>query len=145
MLTDKIPHSKLSIDPILQSLSPDPKFKWGSLTKNENLVMNKNDAGIKNPPEKILHVLPVSSELISDLGLKVLSNRRVCIAERMLTGILMPKNPVLQSILLKKFLIWYLPCMAIDRNTSFMVNEKCFAEREKGFLKVYIFSLLLDK
>ena len=133
MFQGEIPYSQLSIDPIVQNLTPE----WESLFNNLYHAGNKNSVWVRNPPQKGLHVLPISSELIPNVGLKVLPNGRVCMAEKMLAGILMPKNPSVQYVMLRKFLAWYLPCMELHRNKSFLVNKNCFAEWENTFLRIY--------
>ena len=137
----EIPRSQLSIDPIPRNVAPDKKFALGAQFQNKALDTGKDDAWVESAPQDRLTVLPISSDLMSNLGLKVLPNQRVCIAEKVLAGILMPKDIFAQAVLLRRFLVWFLPCMEIQRNTALRVNNACFAKRENAFLKVYFHSL----
>ena len=133
-------NKKASIVPFEVSLSKRRMFLTGA-SGNSMITTANNDIRVKNrkPIRKVL--LPISPEIVSNLGFKVLPDRRVCMAEVMLAGILVPRDWARGSITLKGLLAWYLPCMEIHRNT-FRRNKKCFARRQYAFQK-FFYSLRL--
>ena len=129
---------RMRAHPIIQTLSPDNDFAWNALFEDRGRITKQNVPPTANRKQAIL---PVSTKMMSKLGLTILPNRKACFAGKMLAGVKMPRHAALQSLALKYLLIWYLPCVEVPGNDAFVLNENCFADRENRFLKIYYLSL----
>ena len=94
----------------------------------------------KSPNHKHLRRSKIAMKMLSRLGTRVLPDRRICFAGKLLRGILMPRNHFLQILILKRILFWYSPCLQF-RERYYAVSNHCFAQREHAFLKLYLESL----
>ena len=83
-----------------------------------------------------------SHNLLSKLGIQILPDRRVCLAGKLLKGVMFPKNGALQGIVMKKLLVWYYPCFkpAQDSSTGnavYKLNPTCLMQRESELLGIF--------
>ena len=85
-------------------------------------------------------IIPISSMLIKSIGLRVMSNRRLCFGGELLFGILMPLDESSQLDLINQLVVWFSPCIEDDMN-SLKLNRDCFKVRHVLFSKMYLHSL----
>ena len=82
-----------------------------------------------------------SHNLLSKLGIQILPDRRVCLAGRLLRGVMFPKNGALQGIVMKKLLVWYFPCFkpqdSSTGNVVYKLNPACLMQRESELLRIF--------
>ena len=75
------------------------------------------------------------------LGLRIISDRRLCLGGRILEGVEFPKDESLQSIVMKKLLVWYLDCFDLQAPKSsggfYKLNNACFQQRQSDLLKIF--------
>ena len=87
------------------------------------------------------NIVPFSHNLLSKLGIQILPDRRVCLAGRLLKGVMFPKNGALQGIVMKKLLVWYFPCFkhqdSLAGNIVYKLNHACLMHRESELLKIF--------
>ena len=129
--------------PLIKMISPDRHFDWESIIyhKGGDYTQDDNSATKKNAlEEKSYTIVPITMDMISKLGFRVLPDRRLCFGGRTLKGIYLPKNMALQISIIKRFLIWYLPCVEVQ-GTFYKLNNGCFVRKENDFLKMYLKSL----
>ena len=86
-------------------------------------------------PENFPDSLRTKMKTFKKLGLKVVQDRTLCFAGRVLRGVLMPKNRFLQSIIMRRIFLWYFPCIRVIKDV-YRVNNRCFVEKEKKFIKM---------
>ena len=110
-------------------------------------IKTKNKTNYENAPRwkklpnhKLLRRSKIAMKMLSRLGTRLLPDRRICFAGKLLRGIFMPRNPFLQILILKRILFWYSPCLQF-RKRYYAVSNHCFAQREHAFLKLYLESL----
>ena len=143
LLTDfepspRIAEKSVRYHPILKTISPDPHFNWESVFFPPQGDVFKTVAAVqKNGGHRIV---PISMDLVSKLGVRVLRNRQLCLGGKALQGIFLPKNLMLQHSLMKRFLVWYSPCIEA-KPKLYTINEYCFDRREHEFLRMYLRSL----
>ena len=128
--------------PLIKTISPDRHFDWKDVMSYQKDVAPDDNSTTKksDPEEPPYRVLPITMGMISKLGFRVLPDRRLCFAGRTLKGIYLPKNVAVQIAIIKRFLVWYLPCIDA-RGKFYKLNNDCFARRENNFLKMYLKSL----
>ena len=90
--------------------------------------------------KKIYRIIPLSMKLMTKLGVKILPNRRLCFGGRPIQGIFLPRNHSFQVELVKRFLVWYSPCVELSNN-RYKINKYCMKRREYNFLKMYLQSV----
>ena len=82
-----------------------------------------------------------SHNLLSKLGIQILPDRRVCLAGKLLKGVMFPKNGALQGIVMKKLLVWYFPCFkpqdSSTGNVVYKLNPACLMQRESELLRIF--------
>ena len=83
----------------------------------------------------------ITMNMISDLGINVLPDQHLCFFGRLMNGIVLPRNHLLQIPILKGLLTWYSPCLLVDQG-YFKLDENCFDERESQFLGTFMNSVL---
>ena len=128
---------KLDYHPILKSMSPDRSFDWGGLFYTNRISDEKKINYLDRPKEKEANLVhPITLKMIKKLGIRILSDRRACFAGKLLRGVIMPKKKALQWAILKRLLVWYLPCLELQ-GTMYHLNNDCFNVRENKFLKMY--------
>ena len=75
------------------------------------------------------------------LGLRIISDRRLCLGGRILEGVVFPKNEALQGIVMKKLLVWYLDCFDLRApKTSagfYKLNNACFRQRQSELQRIF--------
>ena len=126
---------------LVHALSPDPNFDWSrkkhkeirSIFKKKNSPYNKKASVTKS----FHNGLPITSKMFSKLGVEVQFDRRLCLAGQKLRGFLMPKSRSLQVLIMKGFLKWYSSCIQMEKK-SYDIDKKCFEEKEKKFLKLFL-------
>ena len=121
---------------MLDALLPDTTFDLRQLHNLEKKNWSNKNMALgtmyKSPND-----LPVSSETLSQLGVEVRSDRRLCFAGQTLRGFLMPKRRLLQVMIMRGFLKWYSGCIHLGDN-SYDLNKNCFAKKEKRFMKMFM-------
>ena len=105
-----------------------------SLIDNEE---GKNDNTKKSTrvSKDVTDSLKFRMKTLKKIGLKLVEDRTLCFAGRMLRGILMPKNRFLQAIIMRRIFLWYFPCIRVAQN-AYRVNNLCFVKKEKKFIKM---------
>ena len=122
----------------MKTISPDRHFNWeGVIFPSKDDLEGRAAMTKKNKTNRIV---PISMDLISNLGVRVLRNRQLCLGGKVLQGIFLPKNMMLQLSLIKRFLVWYSPCIEIKQKL-YKMNNYCFDRREHDFLRMYLRSL----
>ena len=127
---------------MLRTLLPDPHFDWiGFINPGEMKIENKSSVKTEALPRdnRTYRIVPISLHLIKALGIHVLAERRLCFGGEPLKGIFLPSEKPLQIELIKRFIIWYSPCLEDDQNTL-KLNKICLQERQIRFLKMYLHS-----
>ena len=127
---------------MIRTILADRNFDW------ENIIyqlmgerQNDNRATKKTFSDEMPNrILPITMNMISKLGIRVLPDRRLCFAGKALKGIHLPNNLSLQIDLIKRFLVWYSPCIEL-RGGLYKMNNECFFAREILFLKMYLRAL----
>ena len=75
------------------------------------------------------------------LGLRIISDRRLCLGGRILDDVVFPKNEALQVIVMKKLLVWYLDCFDLRApKTSagfYKLNNACFRQRQSVLQRIF--------
>ena len=79
--------------------------------------------------------------ILSKLRIHILSDRRVCFAGRMPRGVYMPRNSWVQFEIIKRMIIWYLPCLELQGNV-YSLNNTCYTEKENKFLIILLTNLI---
>ena len=140
--SDKTNKRSFAYNPVMKTISPDRYYDWGSLIYKQNRDVQEIVTKSKQNTSKqtTSRIVPITIKLISKLGVRVLHDRRLCFGGRALQGIFLPGNTSLQILLVKRFLVWYSPCVQIKKNV-YEMNKYCFARREKDFLKMYLRSI----
>ena len=134
----RIAEKSVRYHPILKTISPDPHFNWEGVFFPPKREVYKTVAAVqKNGGHRIV---PISMDLVSKLGARVLRNRQLCLGGKALQGIFLPKNLMLQHSLIKRFLVWFSPCIKVKR-MRYTINKYCFDRREYEFLRMYSVSL----
>ena len=115
---------------LIQTLNSD----WDFHTKP---ILATNVTAIESSklPENFPDTLRPKMKTFKKLGLKVVRDRTLCFAGRVLRGVLMPKNRFLQSIIMRRIFLWYFPCIRVIKD-AYRVNNRCFVEKEKKFIKM---------
>ena len=124
--------------PLVKMKSSYRKFDSESnryLTNNETNVGN-NRMKKKSPEGKNLQILPITVNMISRLGFRVLRDRQICFAGRSRRWLALLGNISTQMAIIKGFLLWYLPCIDVQEG-FYKSNNGCFDRREKLF-QVYL-------
>ena len=84
---------------------------------------------------------PSAPSFFSKLGIQILPDRQLCFGGRILKGVVFPKNGALQGIVMKRLLVWYLPCFETqDLDTTggfYKLNNECFLQRESELLRIF--------
>ena len=124
--------------PLMRTISPDRHFNWESAFFQSHREVDKTDATVQKTGSH--HFVPISMDLVSKLGVRVLRNRQLCLGGKALQGIFLPKNLMLQHSLIKRFLVWFSPCIEVKR-MRYTINKYCFDRREYEFLRMYSVSL----
>merc|ERR1712150_119914 len=83
--------------------------------------------------------LIITLSMISELGIHVLPDQRLCFFGRLLNDLVLPKNPLLQIPILKGLFTWYSPCLQVNEG-YFQLNNDCFDERENQFFGTFMSS-----
>ena len=133
---------RTSYHPLMRVLSPDRHFDWQSViykTPNPTQTHLKESKTNGNG-KKIYRMIPISMNLIQKLGVIILSNRRLCFGGRPIQGIFLPRNKTMQIELIKRFLVWFSPCVEFA-NARYKINDICMERREYDFLKMYLQSV----
>ena len=132
----------ISYHPLMRTLSPDRHFDWQSVIyqtlKPDEKGIEKSKTNVTG--KKIYRIIPLSMKLMTKLGVKILQNRRLCFGGRPIQGIFLPRNRSFQVDLVKRFLVWYSPCIEFYNNI-YKINEYCMKRREYDFLKMYLQSV----
>ena len=136
------PDRAVVYDGLMKALITDSHFNWRTVMGQSNEDMQDPLIGNKmnDTNQKTFNVAPLSWELLSRLGIAVLSNRRLCIDGRALKGIFLPESRTQQTLLIVKFLVWFSPCIEL-KDSVYRMNEYCFDRRENYFLRMYLRSL----
>ena len=75
------------------------------------------------------------------LGIRVISDRRLCLGGRILEDVVFPKNEALQGIVMKKLLVWYLDCFDLrapkTRSGFYKLNDECFRQRQSDLQRIF--------
>ena len=75
------------------------------------------------------------------LGIRIISDRRLCLGGRILEGVVFPKDESLQGIVMKKLLVWYLDCFDLQapKNSGgfYKLNNSCFQQRQSDLLRIF--------
>ena len=113
------------------------EFDWG--IKDGNITNDDHSVPLKakkaeNTKSHIIQ--PITSTMISRLGLKVLRNGKICIAGRMLDGITLTPNLQSTPSLLRVILFFFFPCLQVKQKL-YQLNNKCFMMRQKKLLTMY--------
>ena len=124
---------------LFRAITPDLHFDWkrirymkiSKINKQNKYDKKKNRAKI--PPSNLSNTL----KTFSKLNVRVLEDKRICFAGRMLRGIFMPENPLLQKFVMESFLGWYSSCIEVEVD-AYGVDTSCFFNRENIFLKAYL-------
>ena len=117
---------------LIQTLNSDWDFHHQPGLGTKNYETTRGTA--KDSQENLRDSLKVKTKTFRNLGLKIVQDRTLCFAGRMLRGILMPKNRFLQTIIMRRIFLWYFPCIRVVKN-AYRVNNRCFVKKEKKFLK----------
>ena len=118
---------------LIQTLNSDWDFHTKpSLASNEDVMTNVDNQkeSTRSPDD-----LKTKMKTFKKLGLKVVQDRTLCFAGRVLRGVLMPNNRFLQSIIMRRIFLWYFSCIRVIKDV-YRVNNRCFVEKEKKFIKM---------
>lgn len=121
---------------MIKGISPDRHFDWKRihyLKVNTTKKNNKRNQNITSPEG-----LRMKIKSFAKLKIRVLTDRRMCFAGKLLRGIRMPRNRFYQIWIMKCFLSWYSSCIQIG-DDEFKVDMICFNEKENRFLKIKLF------
>ena len=124
---------------LIKGISPDRNFDWKRIhylkvnTANNDQSDDKNTTRNTTSPEDLL----ITTKSFAKFDVRVLTNRRMCFAGRLLRGIILPNRRLLQIWSIKSFLAWYSSCIQIGEE-NFKLDMICFAERENRFLKGFL-------
>jgi hypothetical protein len=121
---------------------PDQYFDWTNFISQHRLDVpdGVRDVKDKENATRSKWIIPITLRLISKLGVRVLNSGRLCFGGRALKGIFLPKSAAKQISLVKKFLVWYSPCIEV-RQKVYQMNGSCFHRRENQFLLMYLRAL----
>ena len=72
---------------------------------------------------------------LSQLGFRMLPDRRIRFGGKILQGVTLPKSASSQISIIKRLLTRYGPCLE-SQERGYQLNEDCFAKRENEFLKL---------
>ena len=81
--------------------------------------------------------LLITMDMLSKLGVSVLPDHHLCLFGRLLNGIVLPKNMLLQISILKGLLAWYSPCLLVN-GSNYQISNVCFEQRENQFLDTFL-------
>ena len=128
---------------LIRGISPDRHFNWKRIHYMNVYKTKNNQSDEKNRTQNDTSAddLPVEIRSFDKFKVRVLKDRRMCFAGRLLRGLIMPKSRRLQFWIMKSFLAWYSSCIEIGEE-NFMVDMSCIAEREIKFLKIFLKSLV---
>jgi hypothetical protein len=73
---------------------------------------------------------------LSQLGFRMLPDRRIRFGGKTLQGVTLPKSSSSQISIIKRLLTRYGPCLETNQERGYQLNEDCFAKRENEFLKL---------
>ena len=127
---------------MIKGISPDPHFDWKKIhyLKFNKIKNKKSDEKTRNRNNTSPEDLPITIKSLAKFKVRVLTDRRMCFAGRLLRGIRMPKNRFYQIWIMKSFMAWYSSCIQIGEE-NFKVDMICFTERENRFLKIFLKSM----
>ena len=128
--------------PLVKTISPDRSFDWKSFVEltRERLDDDTNITEKETRKHKNYKIVPITMDLIHKLGVLVLPSRRLCFGGELLKGIILPSNTSLQIQIIKRFLMWYSPCLE-DEGNALKLNKQCLQQRQHRFLKMYLHSM----
>ena len=124
--------------PLMNTILPDRHFNWKGVIFSSKDEIDKTAA--TSEKNKVHRVVPISMDLVSKLGVRVLRNRQLCLGGKALKGIFLPKNRMLQRSIIKRFLVWYSPCIDVKQK-HYTINKYCFDRKEHDFLRMFFISL----
>ena len=84
--------------------------------------------------------LRITLMTLSKLRIHILPDRRVCFAGRMPQGIYLPRNSWMQYQIIKRMVLWYLPCLELQGNV-YSLGNTCYTRKENKFLIMLLTSL----
>ena len=122
---------------LIQTLNSDWNFQNTPNLDNDDVEGSNGDnpkQGIGSP-NNLSDSFKFKMKTLKKLGMKVVQDRTLCFAGRMLRGILMPKNRYLQTIIMRRIFLWYFPCIRIVQN-AYRVHNRCFITKEKKFIRM---------
>ena len=127
--------------PLVKTLSPDSSFDWNSFMQLTRKTLDDDKNTTKKETRKLKNykIVPITMDLIHKLGVLVLPSRRLCFGGEIIKGIILPSNTSLQIQIIKRFLIWFSPCLE-DKGNALKLNEQCLHQRQNRFLKMYLHS-----
>ena len=73
---------------------------------------------------------------LSQLGFRIMPNRRIRFGGKTLQGVTLPKSSSSQISIIKRLLTRYGPCLESNQERGYQLNEDCFTKRENEFLKL---------
>ena len=82
--------------------------------------------------------------ILSNLGISIMPDRRLCFSGRVLRGLVWPDNEQLQQIVLKQFVVWYSPCIGVadtranSESRNYYIKKECFLQRENQLMKAFL-------
>ena len=122
---------------LIQTLNSDWNFhNTPNLNVDEDERRNEdNPKQSTGAPNSFSDNFKFKMKTLKKLGLKVVQDRTLCFAGRMLRGILMPKNRYLQTIIMRRIFLWYFPCIRVVQN-AYRINSRCFITKEKKFIRM---------
>ena len=86
--------------------------------------------------------LMITLMTLSKLRIHILPDRRVCFAGRIPLGIYLPRNSWMQYKIIKRMILWYLPCLQLQENV-YNLNNTCYTRKENQFLIMLLTSINL--
>ena len=81
--------------------------------------------------------LLLKMKIFLKIGVRILPNRRLCFAGRLLRGITMPRNHLLQISIIANLSAWYSPCIKIKKQ-FYGISNNCLIYKEKRFFSWFL-------
>ena len=123
--------------------SPQPLIMMHS-----NRTFNKNPLKLPNSRSQVISGTdraPRSSlnrrlinaiTALSKLRIRILPNRKVFFAGKILKGIYIPRDSSLQNKIIERMIKWYLPCLELQGNV-YSLNSTCYTRKQIKFLSFH--------
>ena len=101
------------------------------IKEKEKISEDQRDGSKRNLSESL--TIPLGTLL--RLGVHVMQDRSLCFAGRVVLGVSIPDNPILEALIIERVVRWYSLCIEFQQN-HFYLNQECFMKKEILFLRL---------